>query len=127
MLSFWPTVEAAWVTVTDWGETPGAVKVTVAILLTFEVLASYVAVIVEFPLPEGSTVHHDALLEAVQDVFEISENVVLPEDAGTFWFGGPTVSMGAAPACVTVTSWSGRPETMTVMVATRWETLVFSA
>ncbi len=72
-----------------------------------------------FPVPEGVTVHQVWLLEAVQPVFEVTENEVLPEEVVTFWFGGVTFNVGEAPAWVTVTIDGVNPETVTVMLATR--------
>ena len=53
---------------------------------------------VPFPLPEGVTVHQPALLCAVQDAFEATEKVVLPEVEETCWLAGETASVAATPA-----------------------------
>ncbi len=74
---------------------------------------------VPFPDPEGVTVHHVWLLEAVQLVFEVTENEVLPDEAVTFWFAGVTFNAGETPFWVTVTTAGVNPETVTVMLATR--------
>ena len=100
--------------------------VRVAIRKTLAPLVVKLAVIVALPLPEGFTVHHAALLDTVQFVFEVTLNVVLPALAGTFWLAGPTVSNGATASCVTVTVCAGSPATVTVTVATREETEVFA-
>ena len=54
------------------------------------VLAAKVAVIVVFPLPEGSTVHQLALLLAVHAELEITEKVVVPADDITLLLDGET-------------------------------------
>jgi hypothetical protein len=41
-------------------------------------------VIVALPVPEGVTVHHVWLLDEVHDTLEVTEKLVVPEDAVTF-------------------------------------------
>ena len=75
---------------------------------------------VPLPDPEVFTVHQDWSLETVQEEFEVTVNAVDPAGvAGTFWFGGVTVRVGVAPACVTVTTTGVSPVTVVVMLATR--------
>jgi len=46
---------------------------------------------VPLPVPEGVTVHQLLSLDAVQEVLEVTLNVVDPAgDAGTFWLVGVT-------------------------------------
>ena len=74
---------------------------------------------VPFPEPEGVTVHHVWSLTTVHDALEVTVKFVLPAGvAGTFWFGGVTVRVGAAPACVTVTMTGESPVTVVVTLAT---------
>ena len=78
-------VAPAWVTVTVAVGAPEAVAVIVATLGVIRVLTGYVAVIVPFPLPESVTVHQLWLLDAFQDVLEVTVNAVEPAGvAGTF-------------------------------------------
>jgi hypothetical protein len=63
----------------------------------------------------------------VQDEFEVTAKEVDPADAGTFWLGGVTMSVGVAPSCVTVTITAGIPLTVTVMLATLPLKSTFSA
>ena len=79
-----PTVDAAWVIVTDSGVKPVTATVIVAILISFVELVAKFAIIVALPLPEELTVHHVALLDTVQVVFDITSNVVVPDEAVTF-------------------------------------------
>ena len=77
--------------------------------------------IVPFPVPDGVTEHQVWLLDVVQEELEVTVKLVWPAgDAGTFWLGGVTVSVGAAPAWVTVTTTGVSPVTVVVMLATRW-------
>jgi hypothetical protein len=75
---------------------------------------------VPFPLPLGVvTVAHAWSLTTLQLEFEVTVNEVVPAGvAGTFWFGGVTVSVGARPAWVTVTVTGGIPATVVVILAT---------
>ena len=76
--------------------------------------------IVPLPEPDGVTVHHVALLVAVQVVFEVTEKLVVPAIKATFWFGGVTASTGGAPVWVTVTACASKPpEGVVVIKATR--------
>jgi hypothetical protein len=50
---------------------------------------------VPLPVPEGVTVHHDWLLEAVQAELEFTVKEVLPAGSATFWFEGLTLSVAA--------------------------------
>ena len=50
------------------------------------------------PLPEGSTVHHEALLLADQDELEVTVKVVEPAVAETLLLDGATERVGAAVA-----------------------------
>ena len=75
--------------------------------------------IVPEPDPEGVTVHHAWLLEAVQVVLEVTENVVFPAAGVTGRSDGVTANVGVIPACVTVTTTGDNPGTETVMFATR--------
>ena len=71
--------------------------------------------------------HHDWSETTVQLVFEVTLNVVDPAgDAGTSWFDGVTESEGSAASCVTVTTTGGIPDTVTVILATRLYSEVFS-
>ena len=56
--------------------------------------------IVPFPVPEGVTVHQEALLTAVQLEFEITLKLVVPTTYETFWLEGVTVSVGTKPVTV---------------------------
>jgi hypothetical protein len=57
---------------------------------------------------------------------EVTLNVVLPAAEVTAWFDGLTLKVGVAPDCVTVTVTGVKPTTVTVRVATRDVTEVFS-
>jgi hypothetical protein len=46
------------------------------------------------PLPEGVTVHHDWLLEAVHAELEVTVKEVVPAAADTGWSEGVTESVG---------------------------------
>ena len=52
--------------------------------------------------------------------FDVTEKFVEPGRAVTSWLDGKTPNVGVAPACVTVTTWFGRPVTDTVICAIRW-------
>ena len=51
----------------------------------------------------------------------VTVKLVVPAGEVTSWFDGETINDGAVPACVTVTSTDGIPETVTVIVAIRAE------
>jgi len=55
---------------------------------------------VPLPVPEPVTVHQEALEEAVQFEFDVTEKLVLPAVAATFWFWGETVKVGAGALAV---------------------------
>ena len=74
---------------------------------------------VPLPLPDGVTVHQVWSLVTVHAEFDVTVKGVVPAGAVTFWFGGVTASVGAAPAWVTVTTTGERPVTVTVTFATR--------
>ena len=76
------------------------------------------AVIDPFPLPEAVAVHHAWSLEAVHPELDTTVKLVDPAAWETFWDDGVTLSVGAAPAWVTVTVTSGTPVAVMVMVAT---------
>ena len=75
------------------------------------------------PVPEEVTVHHVWLLVAVHAEFEVTEKVVDPAVAVTGRLVGVTDKVGAA--WVTVTTIGARPETVTVILATLCEVVVF--
>ena len=85
-------------------ETPPPVTVIVPLLNAVPVFA--VAVIVMFPFPvllDGDTVSHDAaLLDAVQDTFDVTDTLVLAaaDDVG-FHVAALSVRFAAFPGCVT--------------------------
>ena len=73
------------VTVTVEVGAPEAVTVMVATLGVTEVFNEYVAVMVPLPVPDGLTVHQVWLLDAFQEVLEVTVNAVDPVGvAGTF-------------------------------------------
>lgn len=113
-------------TVTTTGARPVTVTVIWAVRGSVPEFSVKLAVMVPFPLPEGVTVHHPELLDAIQLVFDVTVNVVTPSLLVTFWLGGVTASVAAAPDCETVTVWAGRPVTVTVMVATRGDVEAFA-
>jgi hypothetical protein len=82
---------------------------------------------VPFPVPDGFTVHQVWSLTTVQEEFDVTVKFVIPAGAVTFWLGGVTVSVAAAPAWVTVTTIGVSPITVTVMFATRGVVSVFTA
>ena len=83
------------------------------------VFSVYEAVMTPSPDEEpGETVHQPALQLVVQEVLDVTLNVVLPAGVfGTFWLGGTTVSVGAPAAWVTVTTIGVSVATVTVILA----------
>ena len=77
-------------------------------------------------MPDVVTVHQVWLLIAVQAQFEVTENVVDPAGAKTFWFDGVTLNVQGAAACVTVTTIGVTPETVTVTFAVLMLVVVFT-
>ena len=75
---------AACVTVTTTGLNPATITVILAERGAMVVFSEYVAVKVPEPVPEGVTVHHAALLEAVHATCVATEKAVLPPIAATF-------------------------------------------
>ncbi len=70
------------------------------------------------PVPDGVTVHHVWLLEAVQLQLDATEKVVEPAgEFGTARFVGVTESVQGAGAWVTVTTTGVNPDTVTVIFA----------
>jgi hypothetical protein len=116
-------VGAAWVTVTITGVSPVTVTVILATLEEVVVFCVNVAVIEPLPVPEGVTVHHDWLLETAHAELEMTVKEVVPAAAVTGWFEGVTESVGAA--WVTVTTTGVIPATVTVILATLEEVVVF--
>ena len=71
-------VKPACVTVTITGDNPVTVTMTLAARGEVNIFAVYVAVIVPLPDPEGVTVHHNWLLEAVHAELDVTEKRVDP-------------------------------------------------
>jgi len=90
------------VTVTLWSGKPETETVRVAIRVTSDEFSPKFAVMVPFPVPEGVAVHHPALLEADQDVLEVTVKVVFPAAAATLRFDGATDKVGVKPEAVKV-------------------------
>ena len=63
----------------------------------------------------GATLNQATLSATVQLVFEPTLKVVVPAGAATFCAEGVTVSVGAAPAWLTVTTTLGSPADETVI------------
>jgi hypothetical protein len=73
---------------------------------------------VPLPLPLGVGTAHAWSLTTVHAEFEVTANEVDPAGvAGTFWLAGNTVSVGVAPAWVTVTVTGDIPATVVVILA----------
>ena len=109
---------ASWFTITIWSGRPVTVTVIIADRGALLELAWYVAVIEPFPFPEEVTKHHVWSLDAVQFVLDVTLKFVIPAACDTFCAEGVTVSVGAAPAWVTVTITSETPDAVIVTVAT---------
>ena len=56
-----------------------------------EVFSLKSAVSVPFPTPDDVHEHQLVLLDAVQEVLEVTENEVDPAGAATFWLSGATL------------------------------------
>jgi hypothetical protein len=66
--------------------------------------------IVPLPDPEVVTVHHDWLLLAVHEEFEVTENDVEPASGETVWFEGVTERVGVeVPEMETSSTQTPRP------------------
>lgn len=120
------TAAPAWVTVTTSGVSPVTVTVILATRVDVVRFSLYVAVSVPLPVPEAVTVHQVWSLVEPQSVLEVTLNAVLPAAVVTTWFVGLTLKVGVAPDWVTVTVNGVNPTTVTVIVAIREFTDVFS-
>ena len=91
------------------------------------VFSSNVAVTESFPVPEGVMVHQPASDERVHPVFDSTKNFVVPAALATLRFGGVSARVTGTPDWVTVTICGETPVPVTVSVATRVSTVVFSS
>ena len=108
--------------------TPVALTVIVAVLCVTLGLAAAVNVTVPLLAPvAGETVNQVSLLPTVQFVLEVMLNDCCPETEEKLSAFGDTVSVGVAPACVTLMVCAVTPVPLTVIVAVRCVVPVLAA
>ena len=108
--------------------TPVPLTVSVAVRLDVVIFCAAVTVIVSLSFPEaGEIVSHEALLLTAHSVLEETTNVFCSTESAKLSEVGEMDKTGAPASCVTLIVCAVTPAPLTVMVAVRFDVVVFCA